>query len=44
MLPRVEILEKVSRYEVHLSRQLFKAMHELEAVQPGEPEERPLVP
>ena len=33
VLPRVEILEKVSRYEAHLSRQLFKAMHELEALQ-----------
>jgi hypothetical protein len=33
VLPRVEILEKVSRYEAHLSRQLYKAMHELEALQ-----------
>ena len=33
MLPRVEILEKVARYEAHLSRGLYKAMHELEALQ-----------
>ncbi len=33
LLPRVEILEKVSRYEAHLSRGLYKAMHELEALQ-----------
>jgi hypothetical protein len=33
LLPRVETLEKVVRYEAHLSRQLYKAMHELEALQ-----------
>jgi hypothetical protein len=33
LLPRVEILEKVARYEAHLSRQLYKALHELEALQ-----------
>ncbi len=33
ILPRVEILEKVARYEAHLCRQLYKAMHELEALQ-----------
>ena len=33
VLPRVEILEKVARYEAHLSRGLYKAMHELEALQ-----------
>jgi hypothetical protein len=33
LLPRVEVLEKVARYEAHLSRQLYKAMHELEALQ-----------
>jgi hypothetical protein len=33
ILPRVEILEKVARYEAHLSRQLYKAIHELEALQ-----------
>jgi hypothetical protein len=26
-------LEKVARYEAHLSRLLFKALHELEALQ-----------
>jgi hypothetical protein len=31
--PRVEVLDKVARYEAHLSRQLYKAMHELEALQ-----------
>ena len=33
VLPRVEILEKVARYEAHLSRGLYKALHELEALQ-----------
>jgi len=33
LLPDVKTLEKVSRYEAHLSRQLFKALHELEALQ-----------
>ncbi len=33
LLPRVEVLEKVSRYEAHLFRQLYKVMHELEALQ-----------
>jgi hypothetical protein len=33
VLPRVEILEKVTRYEAHLSRQLYAALHELEALQ-----------
>ncbi len=33
LLPRVEILEKVGRYEAHLSRQLYAALHELEALQ-----------
>jgi hypothetical protein len=33
LLPRVEVLEKVARYEAHLCRQLYKAMHELEALQ-----------
>ena len=33
LLPRVETLEKVSRYEAHLSRGLYKALHELEALQ-----------
>jgi hypothetical protein len=33
LLPRVETLEKVARYEAHLSRGLYKALHELEALQ-----------
>jgi hypothetical protein len=33
VLPRIEILEKVARYEAHLQRGLYKAMHELEALQ-----------
>lgn len=33
LLPRVEILDKVARYEAHLSRLLYKTLHELEALQ-----------
>ncbi len=33
LLPDTRTLEKVSRYEAHLSRLLFKALHELEALQ-----------
>jgi hypothetical protein len=33
LLPDEKILEKVARYEAHLSRGLFKALHELEALQ-----------
>jgi hypothetical protein len=33
LLPEEKILEKVARYEAHLSRGLYKAMHELEALQ-----------
>ena len=33
LLPDDGTLEKISRYESHLSRQLFKALHELEALQ-----------
>jgi hypothetical protein len=33
LLPRVEILEKVARYEAHLSLGLYKALHEVEALQ-----------
>ena len=33
LLPRFEILEKVARYEAHLSRLFHKALHELEAIQ-----------
>jgi hypothetical protein len=33
LLPDDKTLDKVARYEAHLSRQLYKAMHELEALQ-----------
>ncbi len=33
LLPDDKTLEKVTRYEAHLSRLLYKAMHELEALQ-----------
>ena len=33
LLPDERTLEKVSRYEAHLSRGLYKALHELEALQ-----------
>jgi hypothetical protein len=33
LLPTEKTLEKVARYESHLSRGLYKAMHELEALQ-----------
>jgi hypothetical protein len=33
LLPDEKILEKVARYEAHLSRGLYKALHELEALQ-----------
>jgi hypothetical protein len=33
LLPEERTLEKVARYEAHLSRELFKALHELEALQ-----------
>ena len=33
LLPDEKILDKVSRYEAHLSRLMFKALHELEALQ-----------
>ncbi len=33
LLPDVRTLEKVSRYEAHLSRLMFKSLHELEALQ-----------
>ena len=32
LLPDERILEKVARYEAHLSRVLYKALHELEAL------------
>jgi predicted RNase H-like nuclease (RuvC/YqgF family) len=33
ILPDVKTLEKITRYEAHLSRQLFQALHELENLQ-----------
>jgi hypothetical protein len=33
LLPDEKTLEKIARYEAHLSRGLYKAMHELEALQ-----------
>ncbi len=33
LLPAEQILQKVSRYEAHLSRLMFKSLHELEALQ-----------
>ncbi len=33
LLPDEKTLEKVARYEAHLSRGLFKALHEMEALQ-----------
>jgi hypothetical protein len=33
LLPDERILEKVARYEAHLSRGLYKTLHELEAMQ-----------
>jgi hypothetical protein len=33
LLPEERTLEKVDRYEAHLSRALHKALHELEALQ-----------
>jgi hypothetical protein len=33
LLPDEKILERIARYEAHLSRGLYKALHELEALQ-----------
>jgi hypothetical protein len=33
LVPDEKTLEKIARYEAHLSRQLYQAMHELEALQ-----------
>jgi hypothetical protein len=33
LLPDEKTLEKVARYEAHLSRGLYKALHEMEALQ-----------
>ena len=34
-LPRAEVLEKVTRYEAHLERVLYRALHDLEAARLG---------
>ncbi len=33
ILPQEEDLQKIARYEAHLSRQMYQALHELEALQ-----------
>jgi hypothetical protein len=33
LLPNDKTLDKIARYEAHLSRGLYQAMHELEALQ-----------
>jgi hypothetical protein len=33
ILPSDDAMQKVARYEAHLSRQLYQALHELEALQ-----------
>jgi hypothetical protein len=33
ILPDGEDLQKIARYEAHLSRQMYQALHELEALQ-----------
>ena len=33
ILPREDDLQKIARYEAHLSRQMYQALHELEALQ-----------
>jgi vacuolar-type H+-ATPase subunit H len=33
ILPAEEDLQKIARYEAHLSRQMYQALHELEALQ-----------
>jgi hypothetical protein len=33
LLPDDKTVEKIARYEAHLSRGLYKALHELEALQ-----------
>ncbi len=35
--PAVERLEKIARYEAHLERVLYRALHELEAMRPPDP-------
>jgi vacuolar-type H+-ATPase subunit E/Vma4 len=33
ILPRADELQKIARYEAHLSREMFRSLHELEALQ-----------
>ena len=33
IIPQEDVLQKISRYEAHLSREMYKALHELEALQ-----------
>jgi hypothetical protein len=33
MLPRQEVLDRVTRYESHLGRQMLQALHELQRLQ-----------
>ncbi len=33
ILPSEEDLQKIARYEAHLGRQMYQALHELEALQ-----------
>lgn len=33
MLPSSEVLERITRYETHLAKQFYQALHELEAMQ-----------
>jgi hypothetical protein len=33
ILPKVEDMQRVGRYEAHLSRELYRSLHELEALQ-----------
>jgi hypothetical protein len=35
MLPDANTLQKITRYEAHLSRQLLQALHELQRLQAG---------
>jgi len=43
-LPDEKALMKIQRYEAHLSRQFYKALHELQRVQSARAGQRPLAP
>ena len=43
-LPRYSIIEKVQRYEAHISRQFYRALHELQRLQSSRRGSRPLAP